>query len=253
MKADKHRFSWKGWAWLGLGLAFWLGVAGCNLPAARPSPTPQPPAAAYTAAAQTVEAILTQSAAPTATPSPGASPTLAITLPPTATPAPTDTPTATATPVPCNLAGFIKDVTVPDGTEMTPGQTFTKTWRLMNIGTCTWTTGYSLVFIEGDLMGASATVPLAAQVAPGQMVDLSVDMVAPTTPGTYKGYWKLRDDKGVIFGIGPANEAFWVEIRVVLPTATPTPVPTATPTATSTPGSTPTATPLPSPTFTPTP
>src|SRR5271157_1067465 len=63
-----------------------------------------------------------------------------------------DRPLSTST---CNWAQFVADVTVPDGTTLAPGATFTKTWRLENIGNCTWTTSYALVFSSGSAMGAS--------------------------------------------------------------------------------------------------
>ena len=84
-------------------------------------------------------------------------------------------------------AQFISDVTVPDGTRFNPGATFTKTWRLRNIGTCTWTTGYSMVFNSGNQMGGPASVPMPSSVAPGQNVDVSVNLTAPNTAGHYIG------------------------------------------------------------------
>jgi len=53
----------------------------------------------------------------------------------------------------CDHVQFVSDVTVPDGSSFTPGAAFTKTWQLKNIGTCTWTTSYSLVYAGGDQMG----------------------------------------------------------------------------------------------------
>ena len=115
----------------------------------------------------------------------------------------------------CDWAQFVADVTVPDGMRFDPGATFKKTWRLKNIGTCTWTTSYSLVFDSGERMGAPASVPFPSSVAPGQTVDLTVDMTAPSTAGHYIGYWKLKNASGVLFGIGTtANKTFWVEINV---------------------------------------
>lgn len=103
----------------------------------------------------------------------------------------------------CDRASFIADVTIPDGTLMTAGQTFVKTWRLMNVGTCTWTTSYRLVFDGGDLMGASATAfNLPSSVAPGATIDLSVNMTAPVLSGTYFSYWELRNASGANFGVG---------------------------------------------------
>ena len=166
----------------------------------------------YTQAAQTIEADLTRVAARTPSPVPATStptttPTSAPTLPP-----PVSGPSQT--PNPCNQAMFIYDVTVPDGTIMSPNQRFTKTWLLKNIGTCTWTSGYHLVYISGNPMGGS-TSPLltTGSVPPGQSVEASVSLQAPATAGTYEGYWKISDANGNLFGLQGAP--FWVRIKVV--------------------------------------
>jgi hypothetical protein len=144
----------------------------------------------------------------------------------------------TITPVPttptpgsgCDKAQFIADVTVPDGTLFTPGATFKKTWRLKNVGTCTWTTGYSLVFSSGEKMGGPTSAPFPTSVAPAQTVDLTVNLTAPAAGGTYRGNWMLKNASNAVFGIGTtASNPFWVEIKVSGPTATPgTPSPTPT-------------------------
>ncbi|MCX6072272.1 MAG: NBR1-Ig-like domain-containing protein [Chloroflexi bacterium] len=129
----------------------------------------------------------------------------------------TATPTATATPLPCNKAEFVTDVTIPDGEDITIFDTFTKTWRLRNVGTCTWTSEYRVVFDHGDQMLAPDSAPITSgTVAPGATVDVSVPMEGPGTAGTYKGYWRLRDAGGVLFGVGASgNVAFWVEIESI--------------------------------------
>jgi hypothetical protein len=118
------------------------------------------------------------------------------------------------TPNPCNQAMFIYDVTIPDGTIMSPNQSFTKTWMLRNIGTCTWNSGYHLVFVSGDPMGGSVS-PLLTKgaVLPGQSVEASVSLKAPALAGTYQGYWKLSDANGNLFVLQDAP--FWVKIKVV--------------------------------------
>lgn len=129
----------------------------------------------------------------------------------------------------CNAAAFVADVTVPDGTTFNPGAFFVKTWRLKNTGTCTWSKYYGLVFTSGSQLGAPTSVSMPVSVAPGQMVDITVNMKAPTAPGSYRGYWMLKNASGVKFGIGTnADKAFWVDIKVASP---PTPPPTVPPNA----------------------
>jgi len=163
------------------------------------------------------------------------------TLPPPATP--TNIPTLdrtrplinTPTPeTPCNkaAAGHPIDVTIPDGTVMNPGQSFAKTWRLENAGSCTWTRLYAVTFFSGNSMNAYQTNTLAEPVEPGQQIDVTVDMEAPEKPGIYQSNWMLADEEGILFGIGPNGDApFWVKIEVV-PAITETPQPTATVTPT---------------------
>jgi hypothetical protein len=145
-----------------------------------------------------------------------APPAGATALPPGA---PTATPEgilpAPTAPLPCNWAAFVSDVTVPDDTVLEPGQQFVKTWRLQNIGSCTWDANYSVVYAGGDNLGAPPQQSIGATVAPGQTVDLSLPMTAPQSTGSYTSYYKLRSGDGVVFGIGNnARDPFWVAISV---------------------------------------
>jgi photosystem II stability/assembly factor-like uncharacterized protein len=134
-------------------------------------------------------------------------------LPPTATPI--AQPPPTVVPSGCDKAAFVTDATVPDGTTFSPGAAFTKTWRLRNAGSCTWTTSYKLVYYSGEPMSAPTSVNLPWAAAWGQTVDISVNMVASTTPGKYRGYWILSNANGQYFGIGAAaTDPIWVEINV---------------------------------------
>jgi hypothetical protein len=204
-----------------------LPMLACNMPGyGSRTPTASQADLIYTAAAETVQAQLTQVSQPPATPIGGTPgfPTLVPTfpLPATNTLAP-QAPTATRvpptpTPVPCDRIKFVKDVTYPDNTEVAPGTTFVKTWRLQNDGSCTWTTAYSVVFTGGDAMGAPAASPLSGDVAPGQNVDISVSLTAPTEGGTYRGDFKLRNASNTVFGLGNDNKPFFVQIKVPVAT-----------------------------------
>ena len=202
-------------------LVFVFGISACNLPANATQTPTQGPDAVLTAAAQTVEANLTQAAIlnpptvpviPTSTTAP---PTFTLAVSTSTQPVATNTST-------CDLAQFIKDVNIPDGTEFEPNKTFTKTWQLKNIGSCTWT-GYSLVFDSGDAMSGPASTPIGT-VAPNQEVNLSVDLKAPASGGSYTGYWRIKNSGGVLIPVanGYQSKSFFVEIKVKSPTPTAT-------------------------------
>lgn len=166
----------------------------------------------------TIQAMVTQTTialtlnAPTQTPPP---PT-ATAVPVTNTPFPTATALPTNTPVSyCDWMAFIMDVTIPDGTTLRPRETFTKTWRIKNRGTCTWTPDYTLVFNSGDQLGSTTSIRLPGYVSPGQTIDVSIAFTAPSVEGSFRGYWMLRNTSGALFGSGDkANAPIYVDIRV---------------------------------------
>ena len=181
------------------------------------SPTPQPAAtlnALYTSAAQTLEAMSTQ-AVTTLTVQP--SPTSILSIP-TSSPIVFNTFTSVPPLQPvskCDAASFESDVTYPDGSIVSRGSTFTKIWRLKNIGTCTWTTSYGIIFVSGEKLGAPNDVSLPGSVAPGQTIDIPVNLTAPNAEGRYRGNWKLRNASGVLFGVGAlADSNFYVDVNV---------------------------------------
>lgn len=209
-----------------------VGLSACNMPANSPGASPD-----LTSLAQTAEFQLTQiaaSLAATLNPNitqPAETPTPLIL---TATPSQKITETLLSSEIPCDRAGpgAILDVTYPDDSRLLPGQPFTKIWRLVNRGSCTWSRDYQAVWFSGDRLGISPSQPLPGKVEPGESVDIPVDMLAPQQPGLYTSYWMLRNPEGKLFGIGPGGNApFWVRIQVVaVYTSTPSSTPTMTPT-----------------------
>ncbi len=105
----------------------------------------------------------------------------------------------TVTPYPCSSAIMVYE-TVPDYTNFNLNQTFNKTWRLKNVGVCTWNTGYRLAFYSGNSLNGPAYVYLPHNVAPGGTVDVTVPMQAPSSAGTYTGYWGLYTNANIFFG-----------------------------------------------------
>jgi hypothetical protein len=176
-------------------------LSACNLPGNDIVPTDEAITSESTHSAETLSAELTRLSI-------SSSPTVEVPTT-TFTSSPTNTTeyTVTKTPKPClnvSWSDATIDVTWPDYDPIAPGQAFTKIWRLTNSGTCTWNSSYQLIFDHGAGMGVSSTYsqPLTAgTVAPGQTVDVSVNLIAPLTPGVYKGYWRFRDPSNVLFGL----------------------------------------------------
>lgn len=206
-----------------LFLPLFLASLACGIPLT-PAPGPMPDIAV----ALTLTAIANQvpgsnpglQPAPSAQPSPQnpAAPPSQTSLPPASAQPPTVVPPTVAPPtiaIPCDRAKFVSE-TVKDGTKMSPGQVFNKTWTLKNDGSCAWDSAYAVVLDHGDALGMPAFYNFtAAPIAPGQSVDVTVTLTAPTQPGTYQGYFMLKNASGKKFGIGDnAGGSFWVKIVV---------------------------------------
>ncbi|OGO50491.1 MAG: hypothetical protein A2Z30_00485 [Chloroflexi bacterium RBG_16_64_43] len=211
-------------------LAAALVLAGCN--AGAPGVTEVPLA---TQAAQTVQAMLTQvslaatSTATVALPPPSATlppatPTLPMPLLPSATASLIFTPafygTAGVHPTLttfCNAAFFVGDIgSTRDGSVLAAGETYRKTWDVRNIGTCTWSREYRLVFNGGKHMDGPDWARFPQIVGPGDHLFLSVTMIAPAKPGTYIGYWMLQAPDGSKFGVGD-NGLTPLTVKIVVP------------------------------------
>jgi hypothetical protein len=166
-----------------------------------------------TAVAQTVQAgeSLTEAASlPTITPE---TPSVDATLIPAITP--TNPPTLVSAPADpdCVKAALVSE-NPPDDVLLKPGEYFWKTWTLQNIGTCTWTTAYKLIYWSGELMGGLISYPLPDDFAPNEQKDISIYLQAPTTEGSFAGYWRIQTPWESNFGVGPYDEPFYVAVVV---------------------------------------
>jgi len=204
---------------LALLVMLWVSLA-CTLGGGDSTPAPTATALARITPSPSTGVPPTSATAITDTP-PAATDTPSV---PTETPTPSPTTIVGSGPGGCVLKGtYIADVTIPDGTLLAPNAPFVKTWRIRNDGTCAWDAGYQLVYASGNQMRGLAAVNIPSA-ATGQTIDISVNLVAPGTPGDYNGTWRLRASNGAIFG------GYTVVIKVAG-----TPTPTTTPTRTATP------------------
>ncbi len=214
-----------------------LGMISACVPPT-PTPTALPPTPNMDQLLQTSvfevtqAAVLTQAALPSATftPQPTATNTPIPTVIATIARTPTEAATSTSEAA-CNRAGMGTpfDLTIPDGTQIPAGESFVKTWRLVNSGSCKWTRLYKLVFYSQNSLGATYEHFLPGEVLPGQAIDLSVEFIAPLQLGAYRSNWMLQAPDGSLFGLGMnADTPFYVSIVVVEP-PNPTPAPSPTP------------------------
>jgi hypothetical protein len=205
------------------------------------------PGAETTRSARTIAMMITQlaqqqpSASPTALAEPNQAPT--ATIGPTVTPTavatvafPTNTPRyqratySGSTPTTdaaslltrtitgrCNAAYFVGYVApVLENSKVAVGSTFTLTWVIRNVGTCTWYPSYLIYWHSGARMDCPAYIFLSKVIAPNQTLFLSVNLKAPDKPGKYYQRWYFRDPADVQFGIGPNyDEPLMVRIAAV--------------------------------------
>ncbi len=192
-----------------------LVLTACQ-PAGTPTPSPEEIAqrVAYTqqaaATAQSIQTLVAKvdelSNQPTWTPMPTYTPYPTPTMPaPTAqVSAATPTVAVQAPVVPagqsCYQMEYWGDVNYPPDSIVKPGATFTKTWKVKNIGTCPWTIDFDVIFVGGDKIGGNGDI--TKEVKPGDVVEISVPIKAPVTEGTYMAYWMISDPLGARFGYG---------------------------------------------------
>ena len=105
----------------------------------------------------------------------------------------------TATSIGCYNATLVSDVPVSNRNKLDAGENFVKTWQIKNAGTCDWTVDFKITYVGGDLFG-SDTTKIRKRVAAGSTVDISLSMIAPSTPGTYTSSWQMANDSGNLFG-----------------------------------------------------
>ena len=211
-------------------LASILLLTACGSGDAEPTPT-MDAIQIQTLAVETFSAALTQTALAAPSKTPVYTPTNLPTFAPAATSAvstlPAVTQAAAISPTAsCYQLRFVSDVSIPDNTQMAPGQTFTKTWKVKNTGSCAWDAGFKFAFVGGEAMNG-ATYTLPSSVAVNAEIDISIPMAAPNKTGSLRGNWRMSTAGGTYFG-----DEVYVLIMVGGATATNTSIP---PTATTQP------------------
>jgi hypothetical protein len=204
------RFAKFTWMWMAF-ILFGLAACGGGAPTTDPS-------LAFTQIWQTVQVAQAATAlAASQTPSFTATPAMSLTAQVSNTPlmtstllpgVPSLTPISSLAPIgsqtgACDNSQFITDVTFPDGSEVVAKSEFVKTWRVKNLGPCTWNKNYHLIFGWGGVgtnWNTNPPVVFPGTVLPGESLELTVDLDAPSAPGSYSAAFRLQNDKGYNFG-----------------------------------------------------
>lgn len=170
-----------------------LAMLACNLPGRIAADATNTPAPVIEATPETPDEPTAET--PTDTPEPET---------------PTEEPEDPVTEGDCTAdSEFVADITIADGTLVEPGDAITKTWRIRNDGTCTWTTSYvweQVNFDDARLKAESRTIPLTAEVAPGGTIDISVELslASGTSVGSMQvARFQMRSAGGTLFGTRP--------------------------------------------------
>lgn len=103
---------------------------------------------------------------------------------------------------------FLSDLTIPDGTVVSPGSTLDKRWEVENSGNCNWGMNYRVRLTAGpelDALKEQALFPARA----GTRAIIRILFKAPAQPGTYRSAWQAYNEQGEPFG-----DPFFIEIIV---------------------------------------
>lgn len=168
-------------------LTFSFIISACNLGV----PAPQNNSESATAAALTVEAVLTR---PAASPTAGQTENMN-----------TATPTAQAN---CEqratIVTWMRDNITYDAAEvnkrLAPGKGFIMSWALQNSGTCIWDDTYKMTFESGERLTQQDSIPVMPKgytVKPGEILTINIQMTAPSAPGEYETSFSLTNAEGV--------------------------------------------------------
>jgi len=205
----------------------WLSACTTSAPTSTPTLDLNP---VRTEVAATVLAQVSQtlSLPPSSTPTPSPTATIANSSTPTLEASISPSPSITL-PIGTLGTGFINQAqwvsqSIADDTIFAPGEPFTITWHLKNVGTSTWTAFYLLRFYSGDAFNApSKELLLGREVPPSETIEISISMRAPNTPGFYRSDWVMSDESRSNF-----KQPVFLKITVATP-STPTPTSTTIP------------------------
>jgi transcriptional regulator with XRE-family HTH domain len=109
---------------------------------------------------------------------------------------------------------FVRDVTIPDNTQVKVGATIKKTWEIKNTGETAWV-GRKLVCMDQPvdpnytpprskvLTTCRGLLPVSREVEikdtkVGKTVLITVEFKAPSYPCSVLTYWKMTDEDGMI-------------------------------------------------------
>lgn len=167
-------------------------------------------------AGNTAVAILTERAGEKPSPSPSLTPRF-TSLPTETMMSPTTLPATIMVPeVACNRLRIVTESGITNGQFVEAGTIFKKTWRLMNLGSCTWTPEYVLEKVGGNLDAGVKSIDLDRVVFPGEAVNITLELIAPSIPGTYRSEWLMRNPQGNYFGLGEQSlDRLVVQINVI--------------------------------------
>ena len=127
---------------------------------------------------------------------------------PTSPPVAVQPPASTATPFCQDDLKFVSDITIPDGSVVSPGSQMDKQWLVQNSGDCNWDVRYRLRLISGDALGAASEQALFPARA-GTQATLRIIFTAPLDIGEHVSEWQAFDANGIPFG-----DSFFIKIVV---------------------------------------
>lgn len=118
---------------------------------------------------------------------------------------------------PRDVSRFVRDIELVDGTVVSPNARFRKTWEIQNVGSVVWEGRYleRVGAPEGPGLIKSPVRAPVPTTRPGDVVQLTVELEAPSTEGTSTARFKMADKDGNLCFPNRYREGLFVTVNVV--------------------------------------
>jgi hypothetical protein len=107
---------------------------------------------------------------------------------------------------------YVEDLSIPDGSQVSPSEKLDKRWTVENDGSCNWDQNYSLKLIAGPDMGALLISPIPAR--SGSQATIRIIFTAPMNLAYTAAPGRLTTLLGSLLAIQSSSRCRWANDKI---------------------------------------